>query len=95
MTLDGANVMSGNHTGVGVRFRGGSRTAAISKMEFVSFQPLTIITKCSILDVVAVLDPALRFMEVEECSTLLTVRCIYYLLALVYADTSDGLVFVE
>ena len=42
--------------------RGGSRTGATSKMElFViivnRFQPLTIITKCSILDVAAVLDP--------------------------------------
>ena len=42
----------------------GSRTAATSKMEhFViivnGFQPLTIITKCSILDVAAVLDPPL------------------------------------
>ena len=44
--------------------RGGSRTAAKSKMErFViivsGFQPLTIITKHSILDVAAVLDPPL------------------------------------
>ena len=44
--------------------RGGSRTAATSKMEhFViivnGFQPLTIITKCSILDVAAVLNPPL------------------------------------
>ena len=44
--------------------RGGSRTAATSKMErFVikvnNFQPLTIITKHSILDVPAVLDPPL------------------------------------
>ena len=44
--------------------RGGSRTAATSKIElFViivnGFQPLTIITKCSILDVVSVLDPPL------------------------------------
>ena len=41
-------------------FSGGSRTTATSKMElFVvivnGFQPLTIITKCSILDVAAVL----------------------------------------
>ena len=46
--------------------RGGSRTAAASKMErFVTivngFQPLTIITKRSILDVAAVLDlPLIR-----------------------------------
>ena len=44
--------------------RGGSRAAATSKMElFViivnGFQPLSIITKCSILDVAAVLDPPL------------------------------------
>ena len=44
--------------------RGGSWTAATSKMElFViivnGWKPLTIITKCSILDVVAVLDPPL------------------------------------
>ena len=44
--------------------RGGSRTAATSKMErFViivnGFKPLTIITKRSILDVAAVLDPPL------------------------------------
>ena len=42
----------------------GSRAAATSKKEpFVitvnGFQPLTIITKCSILDVAAVLDPPL------------------------------------
>ena len=47
--------------------RSGSRAAATSKMEcFViivnGFQPLTIITKCSILDVVAVLDPPLGTM---------------------------------
>ena len=44
--------------------RGGSRTAATSKVElFViivnGFQPLTIITKSSTLDVAAVLDPPL------------------------------------
>ena len=47
------------------RSRDGSRAAATSKMErFViivnGFQPLTIITKCSILDVVAALDSPLR-----------------------------------
>ena len=45
-------------------FRGGSRTAATSNMEpFViivhGWKPLTIITKSSILDVAAVLDPLL------------------------------------
>ena len=44
--------------------RGGSRTAAASKLEnFViivnGWKALTIITKCSILDVAAVLDPTL------------------------------------
>ena len=47
--------------------RGRSRTAATSKMQlFVtivsSYQPLTIITKCSILDVAAVLDPSLKMV---------------------------------
>ena len=46
------------------RFRGGSRAAATSKMErFViivnGWEPLTIITKSSILDVAAALDPPL------------------------------------
>ena len=48
--------------------RSGSRTAATSKMElFViivnGWKPLTIITKCSILDVAAVLDPPLFMMR--------------------------------
>ena len=48
-----------------IAYRGGSKTAATSKMEiFVItvnvWKPLTIITKCSILDVAAVLDPPLR-----------------------------------
>ena len=47
-----------------IQRRGGSRAAATSKMErFViivnGFQPLTIITKRSILDVAAALDPPL------------------------------------
>ena len=47
-------------------FSGGSRTGATSKMErFVimvnNWKPLTIITKCFILDVTAVLDPLLSF----------------------------------
>ena len=51
--------------------RGGSRTAATSKIElFViivnGFQPLTIIIKCSILDVAAVLDLALLRMQDTE-----------------------------
>ena len=48
-----------------IKIRGGSRTVRTSKVErFVmivnSFQPLTIITKRSILDVAAVLDPPLK-----------------------------------
>ena len=48
-----------------LKSRGGSRTAATSKMKrFViivtGWKPLTIITKCSILDVAAVLDPPLK-----------------------------------
>ena len=54
-----------------VIYRGGSRTAATSKMElFViivnGFQPLTIITKRSILDVAAVLDPPLHIYLTES-----------------------------
>ena len=50
-------------------YRHGSRTDATSKMEcFVivvnGFKPLTIITKCSILDVAAVLDPLLSICPI-------------------------------
>ena len=53
---------------VSSEFRGGSRTAAKSKMErFViivnGLKPLTIITKRSILDVATVLDPPLELLE--------------------------------
>ena len=53
-----------------IGIRGGSRTAATSKMErFViivnGFQPLTIITKRSILDVAAVLDPPLSIVKFQ------------------------------
>ena len=49
------------------KHRGGSRIAATSKMErFViivnGWKPLTIITKRSILDVAAVLDPPLKHL---------------------------------
>ena len=52
-------------TYISTKSRGRSRTTATSKMErFViivnGFQPLTIITKHSILDVAAVLDPLLK-----------------------------------
>ena len=51
-------------------FRGGSRAAATSKMEiFViighGWKPLTIITKCSILDVAAVLDHQQQSSDIE------------------------------
>ena len=50
-----------------IKIRGGSRTAGKSKVErFVmivnGFQPLTIITKCSILDIAAALDPPLTII---------------------------------
>ena len=50
-------------------FRGGYRAAATSKMElfviiFNGFQPLTIITKRSILDVPVALDPPLMLLYI-------------------------------
>ena len=59
--------------------RGASRTAATFKMErFViivnRFQPLTIITKCSILDVAAFLDPPLSIVLLQYISKLCTGR---------------------
>ena len=55
-------------TGGIASIRGGSRAAATSRMErFViivnGFLPLTIITKCSILDVAAALDPLLSIKQ--------------------------------
>ena len=48
--------------------KGGSKTAATSKKELLviivsGFQPLTMITECSILDVAAVRDPPLIIMD--------------------------------
>ena len=65
--------------------RGGSRTAAISKMELViivnGWKPLTIITKRSILDVGAALDPPLMPMG-GRCKEVRTnhyyYRCYFY-----------------
>ena len=59
--------------------RGGSRAAATSKMEcFVIIvncsKPLTIITKRSILDVAAVLDPPLRQLLLWQGCTMLRVK---------------------
>ena len=50
-----------------VGVRGGSRTAATSKME--GLKPLTIITKRSILNVAAVLDPPLGVLCTFTIST--------------------------
>ena len=52
-----------------VKSRGGSRAAATSNMEYFviivnGFQPLTIVTKRSILDVAAALDPSLKLIFV-------------------------------
>ena len=73
--------------------RGGSRTAATSKIEcFViivnGWKPLTTITKRSILDVAAVLDPPLftiinipyyiRKFSKEKCFMLPFLLCLYY-----------------
>ena len=58
-------------------YGGGSRTAATSKMEgFViivnGFQPLTIITKRSILDVAAALNQPLQFLFYLHCQTIIS-----------------------
>ena len=63
--LDKIEINDTNNSFVTIKGRGGSRTAAASKMEhFVitvnPWKPLTIITKRSILDVAAVLDPPLK-----------------------------------
>ena len=55
------------------KVRGGSRTAARSKMEcFViivnGWKPLNIITKHSILDLAAALDPPLKVEQFSKCS---------------------------
>ena len=59
-----AGIAQNNQKCLALIVRGGYRTAATSKMErFViivnDWKPLTIITKCSVMDVVAVLDPPL------------------------------------
>ena len=69
--------------------RGGSRTAATSKMEpFViivnGWKPLTIITKSSILDVAAALDPPLAPYTIEfplfVFSVMLYLACVLFTL---------------
>ena len=62
--------------------RGGSRTAATSKMEhfviiFNGWKPLTIITKRSILDAAGVLDPRISVHEdqlAHDCNKALEVN---------------------
>ena len=81
--------------------RGGSRTAATSKMEpFViivnGWKPLTIITKSSILDVAAALDPPLAPYTIEfplfVFSVILYLACVLFTLypcsALLISDHS-------
>ena len=60
------NYFQTNLTSFLLLIRGGSRTAATSKMErFVNgYKPLTIIRKRSILDVAAVLDPPLTYASI-------------------------------
>ena len=63
--LDKIEINDTNNSFVTIKGRAGSRTAAASNMErFVIivnvWKPLTIITKRSILDVAAVLDPPLK-----------------------------------
>ena len=60
--------------------RGGSRTAATSKMEhFViivnDWKPLTVITKCFILDVAAVLDPPLTVISIAWSTPFEVFQC--------------------
>ena len=60
--------------GFALQIRGGSRTAATSKMEhFViivnGWKPFTVIRKCSILDGAAVLDPPMQISHMQ-CSYL-------------------------
>ena len=67
-----------------VHFRGGSRTAATSKMEhFViivnGWKPFTIITKSSILDVAAFLDPPLHLTMLDALSDIYTINnCLWF-----------------
>ena len=64
-------ILFSNHCiAISIGKRGGSRAAATSKMErfvviFNGFQPLTIITKRSTLDIVALLDPPLGNYVIE------------------------------
>ena len=63
-----------------MKYRGGSRTAAASKMErFVimvnGWKPLIVITKRSILDIAAVLDPSLRITTFSQSPLILQGWC--------------------
>ena len=67
----------------GSNFKGGSRTAATFKMErsviiVNGWKPLSIITKRSILDVAAVLDPPLNLLAINfssQISSLVKIFC--------------------
>ena len=85
--VEGTNTLGHSNMSRVTRFRGGSRAAATSKMEsFViivnGWEPLTIITKNSILDVATVLDPALRLKFYTEiyCSSVSLVSTLDMLL---------------
>ena len=63
--------------------RGGSRTAARSKMErFVmivnDWKPLTIITSCSILDVATALDPPPESLDYQPTNTLMMSLIVFW-----------------
>ena len=76
-------------------FRDGSRTAATSKVElFViivnGFQPLTIITKSSTLDVAAVLDPSLMLLTTLEHLDIKTFRLLQIIPNVITRDLENS-----
>ena len=71
-----------------------SRTAAPSKMElFVikvnGFEPLTIITKCSILDVAAILDPPLKGLSMVKMKSETSLSTLFQSLLVVLISRSS------
>ena len=60
------------HIHIPTYFKGGSRTAATFKME--RWEPLTIITKRSIADVAAVLDPPLYSYYIRNLRQVTSIR---------------------
>ena len=80
-------------------YRGGSRTAATSKMEqFViivnGWKPLTIILKHSILDVAAFLDPSLLITFSRTTFALIQIRRLSYCVKSVRIPSYSGLHFL-